>query len=60
MTQLELRLINPRQLDVDGMVDQKGVRFLGTATQQFNGSWQCLADVGGALCLVEVKIQERS
>jgi len=56
MTQLELRLSNPREVDVDGMMDSKGVVFLGKATQQFDGTWRCLANVAGALCLVEVRI----
>jgi hypothetical protein len=60
MTQLELYPINPRELDVDGMVDTKGVRFIGKATQQFDGKWRCLADVGGALCIVEVNIKFES
>lgn len=58
MTQLELRPSNPKEVDVDGMMDRKGVIFLGKATQQFDGTWRCLANVGGALCLVEVKITQ--
>ena len=43
-------------LDVDGYVDGKGVKYLGRARKQPNGKWHCLANVGGALCKVEVKI----
>jgi hypothetical protein len=56
MTQLELRLINPKEVNVDGVMDSKGIVFLGKATQQFDGTWRCLANVAGALCLVEVRI----
>lgn len=56
MEQLELRLINPREVNVDGVMDDKGIVFLGKATQQFDGTWRCLANVYGTLCLVEVKV----
>jgi hypothetical protein len=48
--------VEPDDLDVDGMVDAKGVVFIGMAKRQPNGTWRCLANVGGALCVVEVKI----
>ena len=48
------------EVDVDGMVS-RGVRLVGKAKRQtegkYAGRWTCLADVGGALCLVEVTIQ---
>ena len=53
--QLELHTNNT--IDVDGRVDSTGVRFIGEAQQMGDGTWRCLADVGGALCVVEVKIQ---
>ena len=46
----------PDELDVDGMVDAKGVIFIGKAKRQADGTWRCLANVGGALCVVEVRI----
>ena len=46
----------PDVVDVDGMVDTKGVRCIGNATRQIDGTWRCLANVGGALCIVEVSI----
>ena len=55
-TQLELRLRNPPSLDIDGYVDSRGIRYIGVATQQIDGTWRSLAEVGGALCLVEVTI----
>lgn len=57
MIQLELQPTPRREIEVDGRVDEKrNVRYLGTATQMFDGKWRCLADVCGALCLVEVTL----
>lgn len=42
--------------DVDGLTDRNGVRYVGKARRQPDGTWQALANVGGALCLVEVSI----
>lgn len=42
--------------DVDGYVDTHGIRYLGKAMKNKDGAWHCLADVGGSLCIVEVKI----
>jgi hypothetical protein len=56
MEQLSLKPVPPKEVDVDGLVDSKGVVFIGKATQQFDGTWRCLANVGGALCLVEVRL----
>lgn len=42
------------QIDVDNFVDNQGVRFIGKAAAQEDGTWRALADVGGALCLVEL------
>ena len=46
----------PDEVDVDGRIDSRGVEYIGTAKQQPDGTWRCLANVGGALCIVEVKI----
>jgi hypothetical protein len=57
--QLELRLYAD-EVNVDGIVDQKRpIKYIGKARKQNNGLWTCLADVAGALCLVEVKITEQ-
>jgi hypothetical protein len=45
-----------REVDLDGVVDTRGIRYLGKATRGDDGRWTCLADVGGRLCLVEVKL----
>ena len=42
--------------DVDGHVDRRGVQYIGKATRQPYGTWQCLANVGGALCIVECTV----
>ena len=47
----------PEEIDVDGIVDRKGVRFVGTARRQPNGRYVCLADVEGCLCRVEVTVE---
>jgi hypothetical protein len=57
-SQLSLQLIAPRKLSVDRVVDTRGIMYLGDAVQQFDGTWRCLANVAGALCLVEVTIKE--
>lgn len=59
MEQLSLCSNNPPQINVDGLVDRRGVQFIGLATQMFDGTWRCLANVGGAFCLVEVSIQTK-
>lgn len=44
-------------INVDGQMDGRGIRYFGKAYQQDTGMFQCLADVAGALCLVEVSIK---
>lgn len=47
----------PTQVDVDGRVDPKtGIQYIGSATL-VDGKWRCLANVNGALCIVEVNIR---
>ncbi len=48
-----------KELDVDGVIDaqSKGcVQYIGKATHVFDNTWRCLANVEGALCVVEVRI----
>jgi hypothetical protein len=46
-----------REWPVDGREDRCGlIRYLGIATLQDNGAWQCLAIVGDSLCRVEVRL----
>jgi hypothetical protein len=54
----EIDIESPKEVDVDGRIDSKGVIFIGKAIQQPDGTWRCLANVGRALCVVEVKIAE--
>lgn len=49
----------PLEVDVDGRVDDRlGIQYFGKAGLQPDGTWRCLANVGGALCVVEVSIRE--
>lgn len=53
----------PREIDVDGMTDERGgvyIEFYGKATLQPDGTWRCFANVGGALCIVEVNVTEKA
>lgn len=46
-----------QSVDVDGIWDERRqVLYMGTATKQPSGRWHCLAQVGGALCVIEVTI----
>jgi hypothetical protein len=57
MEQLDLEQRNPREVDIDGMVDERyGIRYIGKAVQMFDGTWRSLANVHGALCRVEVSL----
>lgn len=45
------------EIDLDGHVDAKGVRYIGKAARQPDGTWRCLADVAGCLCIVELRVR---
>lgn len=45
------------EIDLDGITDEKtGVRYMGKARCIF-GQWRCLAVVGEALCIVELRVR---
>lgn len=44
------------EINLDGFTDKKGITYIGAAKRQENGKYVCLANVGGALCRVEVSI----
>jgi hypothetical protein len=50
--------ILPEEVDVDGRVDpvRPGIEYRGKARRQPDGTWRCLAAVGYALCIVEVRL----
>jgi len=48
--------MEPLTLNIDGHTDSKGIRYVGNAHRQPDGTWRALADVGGALCLVEINV----
>lgn len=52
----QLNLKTGRTYDIDGYVDAKGIKYIGSAWELMDGTWLCLANVGGALCRVQVKI----
>lgn len=44
-------------VDVEGKVCTKtGIAYLGKAYRQPDGTWRCLANVRGALCLVQINL----
>lgn len=46
------------QIDVHDLIDETtGIRYIGKATKTFEGRWLCLAQVGNALCRVEVTVK---
>lgn len=53
--QLEFQLYTDTA-DLDGHVDARGIKYIGKARKQNNGLWHCLAEIGGALCMIEVKL----
>ena len=46
------------EIDVDGLIDETtNIRYIGKAMKTFEGRWLCLAQVGMALCRVEVTVK---
>ena len=46
------------EIDVDGLFDEStGIRYIGKAMKTFDDRWLCLANIGGALCRVELSIR---
>lgn len=61
MKQLNLTYNPPIQVNVDKYLDEDlQIEYLGKATKQLDNSWNCLANVHGMLCLVAVKIKEKT
>jgi hypothetical protein len=52
----QLELKTSTEIDVDGYVDARGIRYLGKAILMGDGTWRCLADIDGRLCRVECTI----
>ena len=53
------RPFTPPEVDVDGLVDpsyEGYIKYIGKARLIMDGMYQALADVGGALCIVAVRI----
>ena len=50
--------VNATEIDVDGLIDESaGIRYIGKAMKTFEGRWLCLAQVGNALCRVELTVK---
>jgi hypothetical protein len=49
----------PNEVLVDGERDRRypGIQYWGKATRQPDGTYRCLANVEGSLCVVEVNIK---
>lgn len=47
-----------REIDVDGHIDARkdGIKFIGKAVHVFDNTYRCLAEVAGAVCVVEVSV----
>ncbi len=48
-----------KTIDVDGIEDPKyqgQIRYIGKANHVFDNIYRCLAQVGGALCVVEIVV----
>jgi hypothetical protein len=61
MEQLNLQYDPPIQINIDKILDEKlQIEYLGKTTKQIDGNWTCLANVRGMLCLVVVKIKEKT
>lgn len=65
MKQLDLRYDPPVEFDVDGHIGkykdrhtdrELDIRYIGKAAKQVDGTWRCLADINGFLCVVEAKL----
>ena len=47
----------PDEIDMEGRIDDKNnVQYIGKGIKQPNGKYHCLANVSGALCIVECTV----
>ncbi len=53
----QLDLPSGRTADINGHVDTKGIKYIGTAVEYMNGTWRAVAIIGGALVLVECRVR---
>jgi hypothetical protein len=47
----------PDEVPVDGLTDGPGIEYWGIAKRQLDGTYQCLANVHGSLCRVEIRLR---
>lgn len=48
----------PETIDMEGMSPSEGVTCMGVATRLSESSYRCMANVGGALCIIEVRLTQ--
>lgn len=46
----------PMEVDMQDVVDARGIRYIGAARRQPDGKYHVLADVGGRLVIAEVSL----
>lgn len=49
--------LQPKEVNLEGHVDEKGIAYIGIATLQPNGEYHVLARIGGCLCRVACRIR---
>ena len=45
-----------QEIDLDGFIDAKGVKYIGKARRRKDGTWECLTNVAGCLYRVQITI----
>ncbi len=46
----------PKEVNCEGLIDERGIVYIGIASLQPNGLYHVLAQVEGCLCRVECRI----
>lgn len=60
MVEIIVDIPMPKELKMDGAVDvELGIEYWGIATLQDDGTYRCLANVRGVLCVVEVNARPK-
>ena len=50
----------PKEVNLEGHIDERGIAYIGIATLQPNGEYHVLANVEGCLCRVSCKIRPKA
>lgn len=51
-----MAILNPKEIDLDGHIDERGIKYIGVATLQPNGEYHAMAIVNRCLCRVACRI----